>query len=381
MQHWTFSVNPFDLLFLVTISGGLLFAGLLFWVRRLNRRANRFLALVLLVMSGWMCWVLAIDIHLGRYFPHWSWLPLQFSLAIGPLIFFYVRLLLGHTRKLKPKDLWHFLPLLAEQAGLIAEITESRRTGAATYNTAAFAAISPALQLLALVSVLAYLGLSIRLLRNYHRRLQEQFSDAERYQYRWLQRLLTGFGVLWLLWAPFTAIDFFAYQYGLGIASYYPLYLLLSAMTIWIGAEAFLRPEVILVEVPQSKPSFVPAQASAEVMRQLGWLEAQLAANLFYLNAGLTLRGLAEELEIHPNELSRIINTGTGKNFNDFINTYRVNDVMRKIQDPAYDHITLLGIAFDCGFNSKTTFNRTFKQLTGKSPAEYKSALKTATIL
>jgi len=64
------------------------------------------------------------------------------------------------------------------------------------------------------------------------------------------------------------------------------------------------------------------------------------------------------------------------KNFNDFINEYRVIDTARKMQDPAYDHITLLGIAFESGFNSKRTFNRVFKEMTGKSPVEFKNSFK-----
>ena len=61
-----------------------------------------------------------------------------------------------------------------------------------------------------------------------------------------------------------------------------------------------------------------------------------------------------------------MINVALKKNFNDFINEYRIREVTRKMQDPAYDSVTLLGIAFDSGFNSKTTFNRTFREMTGK---------------
>src|SRR5581483_5811364 len=85
---------------------------------------------------------------------------------------------------------------------------------------------------------------------------------------------------------------------------------------------------------------------------------------------------LAKELGISIHDLSRIINTGLRKNFNDFVNEFRIQDVVRKMQDPAFDRITLLGIAYDCGFNSKTTFHRTFKQFKGKSPAKYKSELQ-----
>jgi AraC-like DNA-binding protein len=378
---WNFSINVYDLLFLATISAGLVFSCLLFFVGRINRKANRFLGLALLVIVLWMVWVLGIDVRLGRYFPHWNWLPLQFSLSIGPLIYLYVKKLIYPEQKFTVLALLHFSPLLFEQGVLIAEILESRKSGQATYDTASFISLNPIVQLLALASVLTYLYLSLQLLGKYHGELADQLSDADQYQYRWLQRLLIGFGCLWLLWMPFTAIDYIYYHYSLGLSSYFPLYLLLSVMILWIGVEAFLRPEFVVIEAAQARIITEPGPPSADLLRLTAWLETEITQNLFYRNAGLTLRGLAEALDLHPNELSRIINAGTGKNFNDFINTYRVNDVMRKIQDPAYTHITLLGIALDCGFNSKTTFNRTFKQLTGKSPVEYKSSLKTAPIL
>jgi putative ABC transport system permease protein len=79
---------------------------------------------------------------------------------------------------------------------------------------------------------------------------------------------------------------------------------------------------------------------------------------------------------LSPHELSRIINTTLKKSFADFINEFRVRDAAAKMQDKAYDHLTLLGIAFESGFNSKTTFNRAFKQVTGKNPVDYKNELK-----
>ncbi|GGB12139.1 ABC transporter permease [Mucilaginibacter rubeus] len=93
----------------------------------------------------------------------------------------------------------------------------------------------------------------------------------------------------------------------------------------------------------------------------------------YYEDAELSLTSLADKLGLTVHELSRIINIALKKNFNDFINEYRVAEVIRKMQDPAFAHITLLGIALDSGFNSKSSFNRIFKQITGKSPAEYKN--------
>ena len=92
-----------------------------------------------------------------------------------------------------------------------------------------------------------------------------------------------------------------------------------------------------------------------------------------YLDADLTLPGLAIMLQIPPHHLSRVINEKFGINFFDFINQYRIEEVKSKIVNPEFDNLTLLGIAFDCGFNTKSAFNRVFKKMTGLTPSEYKN--------
>ena len=74
-------------------------------------------------------------------------------------------------------------------------------------------------------------------------------------------------------------------------------------------------------------------------------------------------------------ELSEAINSGVGKNFNDFVNSYRVKEVEQMLQDGKQEQLSLLGIALECGFNSKATFNRVFKKMTGQSPSQYVSSL------
>jgi AraC-like DNA-binding protein len=90
-----------------------------------------------------------------------------------------------------------------------------------------------------------------------------------------------------------------------------------------------------------------------------------------YLNPELTLSELAIKLNTNTSVLSAVINTGFGKNFNDFVNEYRVEEFKRKAAAPDSKHLTLLAIAFDCGFNSKATFNRAFKKVTDLSPKAF----------
>jgi AraC-like DNA-binding protein len=85
----------------------------------------------------------------------------------------------------------------------------------------------------------------------------------------------------------------------------------------------------------------------------------------------LSLSDLAKLLGTHVSVLSKVINKGFGMNFNDFINYYRVQAVIEKLKIGEQKKQTLLGIAFDCGFNSKATFNRAFKKVTGQSPKDW----------
>ena len=373
MNPYTFHINLYDLAFLGVIFIGLNFILFLWFTKGINRAANRFLALALISIVLWIAWILGIDIGLSTYVPHWSILPFQFSLALGPLIFFYVLNITRPEYKFRRIDLLHFSPLLLQLGIQIFEVKESVRTGAAIYNTLTFQQLQPVLQLLAFISVGIYLYWSHKLIERFYRRLKFHSGDRHRYELRWLHDLLTAFGWLWLLWIPLTAADYFYYHNHSGIQLYYPLYLLLAAMAICMAAVAFFRPEVSVVV---NAPSFLKPSPPAELKQKGIWLKRIVKTNLYYQDPELNLNSLAEKLDLTPHELSRIINTAIKKNFHDFISGYRVADVIEKMQDPAYNHITLLGIAYDAGFNSKSAFNRIFKEMTGKSPVEYKNDLK-----
>ena len=90
-----------------------------------------------------------------------------------------------------------------------------------------------------------------------------------------------------------------------------------------------------------------------------------------YLNPELNLSDLAKEAYMSRAKLSEVINSGFNKNFNDFVNMYRVEAFKGMLQENKHETLSLLGLAFECGFNSKATFNRVFKKLTDFSPSQY----------
>jgi AraC-like DNA-binding protein len=90
-----------------------------------------------------------------------------------------------------------------------------------------------------------------------------------------------------------------------------------------------------------------------------------------YTDPEITLGDVAQKLNIHPNYLSQVINTILNKNFYDYINSQRVEEFKSVVKDPKNQHYTLLSLAFGCGFNSKSSFNRNFRKVTGLSPSHY----------
>lgn len=333
LKLYTLHITLYDMAFLGMLFIGLNFALQLWCKRDIDRVANRFLALALVAMVLWIAWLLEISTFL-----------LPFSLAFGPFIYFYVRKTTRPACRLDWKDLLHFSPVCLPLATAIGKP-------------------------LLFISVGAYLYLSHRLIERFYRSLKFNEGDRYRYEWRWLDQQLTSFGIALSLWIPLTVIDYVGFHFGLNKQVYYPLYLLMIAMVIRMGILVFFRSGV---DRSIEAPLLSRSSLSAGLKQKSNLLKKKIEAGLLYQDPELSVGSLAEQLGMPAHELSRIINLGLKKNFSDFINEFRVRDVMAKMHDPSYKHLTLLGIAYESGFNSKTTFNRIFKQMTGKSPAEYK---------
>ncbi len=106
----------------------------------------------------------------------------------------------------------------------------------------------------------------------------------------------------------------------------------------------------------------------AELNKYVRQLELLMQNEKLFLDPDLTLRALASQLNLPPNYLSQVLNEGLGKNFSEFVNTYRLEAFKSKVLDPGLQHLTILALAFESGFSSKTVFNTFFKKMMGKTP-------------
>jgi YesN/AraC family two-component response regulator len=100
-----------------------------------------------------------------------------------------------------------------------------------------------------------------------------------------------------------------------------------------------------------------------------------------YTETELTLKQLADKLQLPSYQVSQAINDGMKKNFYDLINGYRVENAKRLLLDPKNENYTILSVGFEAGFNSKTTFNTVFKKFTGVTPTEFRNKNKEITVL
>ena len=349
MKAYTFHIDFYDLAFLGTIFVGIAFSLILLLVQKGNKAANRILGLILLITVVEMLRALDDDIR-----PE---LP-QLSLALGPLIYFYVGSIAKPDYKFRSRALLHFCPSLAEAMSAI-------------YDPPSIPWLNTVLQFLVFISVCAYLYAAQRLIKDFSQALKFKGGDRYRLKLRWLHNLVTGFAILWLLWIPFY-IAACLYHNSQSTHLFHPLYLLLAVSAIGTAGRVILKPEINL---PADEPYFLKLPSTETFKHKASWLKQMMKKGAYYKDPDLSLTTLAEKLGLTTHELSAIINTVLKQSFNDFVNEYRVADVARKIQDPAFDQLTLEGIAYDSGFNSPSTFHRAFKRVTGETPAAYKKQL------
>ncbi|MFC3811447.1 helix-turn-helix domain-containing protein [Lacihabitans lacunae] len=139
-----------------------------------------------------------------------------------------------------------------------------------------------------------------------------------------------------------------------------------------VDLESKILFDSLLVETVIEKQKYAKSGLSKEAENELHKkLTCLMKADRLFTNPELNLSELATRLNIHPNYLSQTINEREGVNFYDYVNNLRIEEFKRLISIPENQKYTFLALAFDCGFNSKSAFNRFFKKSTGLSPSEY----------
>ncbi len=170
--------------------------------------------------------------------------------------------------------------------------------------------------------------------------------------------------------------------FGIVFFQYYVLYIdyglaLLNSLFIQVLTFTILLKPSILSESKIAKKyqhSSLSKEAHKDLLEKVIY---SIKEDELFLDSDLTLQKFSDQLDVNKNYISQVINQEFGCGFNEYINSFRIEKAQELLNDPMKDDLKLLGIAFEAGFNNKTSFTRVFKKKTGQSPSDYRQGLKT----
>ncbi len=358
-----FEVSPIQLITICAVINGLVFAFLLF-EKKENRQANRFLSLMILSMCLTLT-PLVLDMSVWNAYQWLAWLPFSLSYWVGPSFYFYIKTLTSSSG-FRKKDLWHFSPIV---------LNYFHSAYHALLNNADpwpyFHHFAEILESASILSIAIYLILSFRLIKPYRRSLLDNVSNTERIDLRWVSQIIYIIGGVCLLFVIFLAASILAGgRYTLRDWDDPRAFLLLvyAGTLYWISISGFKQAQIH--KIPARRVEGNESKRPSEIVRKL---DETIRAQKLYRNPELSLTDLSRAVAISERSISDTINQELNKNFYQLINEYRVEEIKMLLQDPGNDHLKILTLATAAGFNSKASFNRVFKQLTGQTPREFKS--------
>lgn len=355
------------------------------------------------------CWLLVVGIHLYFYYAgisgiifNYPWMlgiHLPIPLLHGPFLFLYAQTQTSRISRLKAKHYLHFLPALADYVYLIHFFLLSNEEKISVYqgHGQAYPFYIPLNFVCIVISGTAYIIFSLLLLRKHRKQILQEFSATEKINLLWVQYLIYGLACIWLLVIfgddnlVFGASVFFVIfigYYGIkqvGVFSSQPT-VMAETMAISGNEDTTADEAVVSVRTEEQTDNNFLSKYQKSGLTDLQKLKIQekLARimdeeHLFTL-CELTLSQLATKLEVHPNHLSQVLNEQEGKNFYDYINTLRVQYFLLLLQQDTTQQKTLLALAYESGFNSKSTFNKYFKKVHGITPSEYLNRQRNITL-
>jgi AraC-like DNA-binding protein len=299
----------------------------------------------------------------------------------GCLLYLFVQALLSKRFVFKTRYLFFFIPFFIEVGFFIVSSRAPQENLHTLYNLTSGGpqAIDYAFfWALELVFNLGMTGAAACALRRYTLRLKDHVTEIGKFSLRWLRNFILLALVFFTLQVVFLLLFIsgissiataFIYSYVLMAVCFYLMsYWALSDPVVYVPAT--IERKDITAKSTTGKYQKNPLH-SKQVESIASDLLQIMEEERLYLTNGIKLDDIARRLSTSPNTVSQIINQHLKMNFYDFINRYRVDEAKRLMHDPAQRDLTLLAIAMNAGFSSKSTFNKVFKEYTDSTPSQY----------
>jgi AraC-like DNA-binding protein len=366
-----------SLLTLIILLGaiqGFIVTGILLFSNAKNKIANRYLAILIFLISFASLGVYLMNIGVKYTSPTWLTIsqvvPFFIVMPVGPLIYFYVRKFSAPDILIPSRERWHFasgaidaLPHIVFVIflfGMIDISFESMNFYSDEYQTY--------VDIPRWASVTVYLVGSLKYL---NRETSKRSEDIKKH--KWLTQFLKTFLVFQAIWflhlvpyiIPSLRNDL------LESVGWYPIYLPLAGLIYYFGIKG-----ILVSDYGPSKSVSVTTISPEKIQSILNRLKQSMVNDKLFLEPALSVAALANHIDVPAKQISAILNQIESRSFNEFVNKFRVDEFKMRVHDSKFQFMTLSGIALECGFNSNATFQRAFKAVEGISPSEYLALTK-----
>ncbi len=322
--------------------------------------------------------------------------PFQQLFVLPPILYFYFKTLLDKSFQFSRKDLTHFIPALLYLIYSIVVFISDKiiLNEYYFYKDGKDKDFSSWYQIVGLFLLGYYLTESLKTYYKYKRITYNEVSFAESVMFKWAKRFLLAFLMLIAIRILFFILNPEWDEFG----KKFWYYLCFSILFYFISISGYVNSilsvtsfkDVIInsdnnlnLEMDHSiKTGFDLTNSTKNNLKDTEieipdldkWkekIETLMLVDKMFKNPELVISDLSNKLGTHSKKVSQVINQGFDLNFNDFVNHHRIKALLQKIEEGEHNIQTLLSLALECGFNSKSTFNRAFKRATSLSPKEY----------
>ena len=367
-------LSTFRLIYLVGAANALFFSSLIF------SKNNKTIADKIL---GWWLIILFLQLiiptlYLANLDLNYKYAGLEITLYIfHPLfLFYYVKTTLGQKLKRK-RFYWNIIAVILYEVFSFSFFLFPAKERLLFIEGKE---LLPFFYIPICILIFVYLGyyirISYKLLKDYKDNVLQVYSYRQNVDLLWLRRLTILFIAISLLIFPLWFISYYGFH-SMALTDYF-FFITLVIFIFFLGFWGYQQGEIFNINensnTDNSKPEHIQPknqQNEKHFKQEALQLKELMKTEKSYLEPSLTIHDLAAKMDMPAHLLSKVINKEFHCNFFEFVNKYRIEDFKQRAFSTKYKNLTILAIALDCGFNSKSAFNRIFKDVTGLTPGSY----------
>jgi AraC-like DNA-binding protein len=307
---------------------------------------------------------------------HVNWIPylqLELLFGLGPSLYLYTKSVADPGYKIRKWRYLHFLPVVLEFLYYRTSLYRSGATSFTEYPHSLSNWVFIFEQWAGTISASIYVIGSVKLLSDYHSWAKKNFSNLNGKTLKWLMNPVIAYASFWLLWHVIRLADLFIYADSYRDYYFYPMFIILSAITCWIGFKGYIKTQIDAVGfITGRKPQRATLNLDSNTPSATGQIiKDKMAKDKLYLDIDLSLESFSKTVGLNPKLVSKTINSEFNINFLEFVNQYRVFEFMERLKKPGHEKLTIWGHALESGFASKSTFNHIFKKYKKLTPKGY----------